>query len=630
MKKSLLFLSMLIISISSFSQYQFKHVYGIGIQDRKVGRYLQVTSLSPSGSAMKSGEIMIGDILVKVGEELADSMIDIADMENYKITNLIHGDNGTKVKLTLQKQDGSYKTITLPREDLGGYVDMEGFIGFLKDRFKPVGNDPWQNCRLSNLSEQDSLRRIIHDKHADYYYQIALDERGKLVGYNIYGAHLWEYTKDAITSEDVITKNINKPCFIDLNGNVTDGQILIEESRKLRVFAKVLPPNDNGYIESVDSKMFTYQIGDLSVYDNDLKDNTFGNKLFDVINEVRERKVNKIDFIEDINKWGVISSKYYKFSCDISMTANIKPSGIIDSSGNIIYDNLFDDVKYIKNKNGIDYFYIDNKDGNDYHTYGIAKSDGSYVFEPNFSVLEITNNNFTKSGLSKVCYNGKFGMIDKDYNVVIEPEYSNITVISSKYALVNFRINGRDYIDFFNLETKKRNGVNYDKIFVGGVEDRDTAKNSRKLIPVEKGNLWGYCDFTGKVVIPIIYIYVGFFSENLALVYTRDPSPYVYDIYNRKGLMMYIINKQGTRIATFSTTLAYDISEIGDFHEGLAKFKSRSKNLYGFFNINAQIVVPAIFEEAGDFYNYDARGAKCGVVRFGARYSIDKKGNRID
>ena len=616
---------MLILSISTFSQYHFKRIYGIGVQFKKESKDAIVTGLVPGGSAMKSGEIMVGDIIVKVGEEFWDEMIDIADKDNTQITKLIRGGEGTKVKLNLLKPNGSYKTIILPREDIGGYVDMESFIGFLQDRFNPSYIDKWNSCTVSNLSEDDSLKRILHDRKADYYYQLALDESGYLAGYNIYGATLFYDS-----GPDGVAKNINNVCFVDLNGNVTEGQILIEANRKIRVFAKITPLNDNMFVGSVDTRMFAYHLGDLSVYENNNQGGSIGNKLFDVINEVRESKVNKIDFIEDLNKFDVINTKYYKFSCDISSGAVIKPSGIIDSSGNIIFDNLFNDVKYIKNKNGVDYFYIDNKDGNDNHTYGIAKSDGSYVFEPNFSLLEIADSYKNKSGWFRVCYNGKFGMIDKDYNIVIEPEYSNLTVISSKYALVNFHISGSDYIDFFNLETKKRSGVNYSNILVGGINYPDTAKNTRTLIPVCKNNLWGYCDFTGKVVIPIIYIYAGYFKENLAIVQTRDPSNNIYDINNRKGLMMYIINKEGARIATFSSSLAYDISEIGDFHEGLVKFKIRSKNLYGFLNTNAQIAIPPLYEEASDFYSYDRGITKCNIVRFGASYSIDKKGNRID
>jgi len=102
----------------AFDEQMSGRFYGIGAQLQEQDGIIKITSLIPGGPAWKSGELMVNDIIVKVGQGGKDEMVDITGFDVTDAVKLIRGNKGTEVKLTIKKSDGTTKTITLQRDEI--------------------------------------------------------------------------------------------------------------------------------------------------------------------------------------------------------------------------------------------------------------------------------------------------------------------------------------------------------------------------------------------------------------------------------------------------------------------------------------------------------------------------------
>ena len=102
-------------------------------------------------------------------------------------------------------------------------------------------------------------------------------------------------------------------------------------------------------------------------------------------------------------------------------------------------------------------------------------------------------------------------------------------------------------------------------------------------IPYRKGNRWGYCDKNKKIVIPIRFEEAYPFSRKsggLALVMVNNK----YGFIDTKGNMV--------------IPAIYD--DAGYFSDGLAYVKVNDK--FGFIDTKGNMVIPAIYDYADDFF----------------------------
>ncbi len=89
---------------------------GIGATLRTEDDYTKVVSIVVGGPAWKQKELDENDVILKVKQEDEDEPKDIAGMVINDVVQLIRGDKGTKVTLTVKKIDGSVKDITITRD----------------------------------------------------------------------------------------------------------------------------------------------------------------------------------------------------------------------------------------------------------------------------------------------------------------------------------------------------------------------------------------------------------------------------------------------------------------------------------------------------------------------------------
>lgn len=91
--------------------------FGIGasLLDGEGG--IKIATLITGSPAWKSGEIAVGDLIQKVAQGSAEP-VDLAGFFVEDAVKLIRGKQGTEVRLTLKKTDGSIKVVTLIRDKI--------------------------------------------------------------------------------------------------------------------------------------------------------------------------------------------------------------------------------------------------------------------------------------------------------------------------------------------------------------------------------------------------------------------------------------------------------------------------------------------------------------------------------
>ncbi len=98
--------------------------FGIGASLQYDDGNIKVTSIVTGSPAWKSGELQVGDVIQKVAQGNQEPV----ELAGYVVTDavkVIRGKKGTEVRLTVKKQDGSIKVVTLIRDKIE--QDLETF-----------------------------------------------------------------------------------------------------------------------------------------------------------------------------------------------------------------------------------------------------------------------------------------------------------------------------------------------------------------------------------------------------------------------------------------------------------------------------------------------------------------------
>ncbi|MBC7946808.1 MAG: carboxy terminal-processing peptidase [Chitinophagaceae bacterium] len=100
-----------------FDEEMSGRFFGIGASLQYDEGNIKVSSILTGSPAWKSGELQPGDFIQKVGQGKEEPV----DLTGYVVTDavkLIRGKKGTEVKLTVKKQDGTLKVVTLVRDQI--------------------------------------------------------------------------------------------------------------------------------------------------------------------------------------------------------------------------------------------------------------------------------------------------------------------------------------------------------------------------------------------------------------------------------------------------------------------------------------------------------------------------------
>jgi carboxyl-terminal processing protease len=101
----------------SFDEKLSGRFFGIGALLQQEDDKIKIKSVTTGGPAWKSGEIQANDFIVKVGQAIGEAE-DITGYTTDDAVKLIRGAEGSEVKITVQKPDGSFKMVSMIRAEL--------------------------------------------------------------------------------------------------------------------------------------------------------------------------------------------------------------------------------------------------------------------------------------------------------------------------------------------------------------------------------------------------------------------------------------------------------------------------------------------------------------------------------
>jgi carboxyl-terminal processing protease len=100
-----------------FDEQMSGRFFGIGASLVYDEGNIKINTLVAGSPAWKSGEVQVGDIILKVGQD-KEEPVELTGFVVEDAVKLIRGKKGTNVRLTLKKQDGSVKVVTLVRDEI--------------------------------------------------------------------------------------------------------------------------------------------------------------------------------------------------------------------------------------------------------------------------------------------------------------------------------------------------------------------------------------------------------------------------------------------------------------------------------------------------------------------------------
>lgn len=120
-----------------FDEQMSGRFYGIGASLVYDEGNIKINTLLAGSPAWKSGEVQPGDIILKVAQG-KEEPVDLIGYEVEDAVKVIRGKKGTEVNLTLKKQDGTIKLVSLIRDEI---VQDETFArsAIVKNSFSKIG-----------------------------------------------------------------------------------------------------------------------------------------------------------------------------------------------------------------------------------------------------------------------------------------------------------------------------------------------------------------------------------------------------------------------------------------------------------------------------------------------------------
>ena len=90
---------------------------GIGARLQKKGDFTEITELISGGPAWRGKQLESGDVVLKVAQG-ANEPVDVVGMRIDDVVKKIKGPKGTEVRLTIKKNDGTIKIISIIRDEI--------------------------------------------------------------------------------------------------------------------------------------------------------------------------------------------------------------------------------------------------------------------------------------------------------------------------------------------------------------------------------------------------------------------------------------------------------------------------------------------------------------------------------
>src|SRR5690606_3707595 len=110
--------------------------FGIGAGLQYSEGLIKIISINVGSPAAKSGQLAPGDLITQVAQGKDGQPVDMLGYDVQDAVKLIRGKEGTTVRLTVKKSDGTVKEVSLVREKIENDIDTYARSAILKDSVK--------------------------------------------------------------------------------------------------------------------------------------------------------------------------------------------------------------------------------------------------------------------------------------------------------------------------------------------------------------------------------------------------------------------------------------------------------------------------------------------------------------
>lgn len=263
--------------------------------------------------------------------------------------------------------------------------------------------------------------------------------------------------------------------------------------------------------------------------------------------------------------------------------------------------------------------------------YGYMDSKGNIFMNPKYRYKYCFGGFY--EGLAIVEVDGKFGFINRENDVVIEPKYYNVNDFHNGIALVQDNMFSLAY--FINT---KGEIILMNRKF--GVSEYNEGLINCKSLTEKK---WGFVDISNNFIIPPMYDYTSSFYEGMAaiiptLIGEKVNKKQFYGFVNKnnevvippnfkianghfsEGLCCIWENGNGYIDTKGAIVIPCEYLVGENFSDGLASVQLKKNKKQGFINKDGKMVIKPKFEHVESFENGIAK------VTIGKDYSVYKDG----
>ena len=266
-----------------------------------------------------------------------------------------------------------------------------------------------------------------------------------------------------------------------------------------------------------------------------------------VLNQNNEQIFSEYAQIEPIRLKNIASDLMYEKN--LLTYKRDEKLGLINLEGEVIAEPIYETIEGLPYKEGELLVQLEGK-------YGVINNKGNDLVEPKYDQITVDNYTTTEDGYKRAGYivsntteNGyRYGYVDVDGNVLLEPEYTEVS------RIINVEDNDNIYLI---VAQNGQYGMvkNQEQIIGNEYQSISYNSESKVVIPVEFSQI----DSTGK------YIYATDVDGNVE-VYQEDGNPaevesniyiletgnenYQIKIDNTQGSAYSILNKDGEQITT--------------------------------------------------------------------------------
>lgn len=365
--------------------------------------------------------------------------------------------------------------------------------------------------------------------------------------------------------------------------------------------------------------------------DVNYQDNTYNSK---AINEKNEELFTNFDTVEALENYDESNSLWY-VSTLLKVSKDGK-YGLIDLEGKQLADCEYDSISTLK---GVNNSFITEKDSK----YGLIDGVGAVIIENDYKAIEPLSNRY-EDGYIVQAENNKYGVINYSKVVALEPEYDEIKNVygNGKYYIV------REGEDWKVVDTDEKEYLNgkYDNIVSINGENAIVQNNGKYGVVsvtdgasiistsydsitygagnnyiVEKDSKFGIVNTSKEKLVDfkyenIVYRSTSNFYEATNKDYTTDLMDSSFNVKLSKVIVSEVNEEKGyIRVRENDQYKYYNFrfeeKTSKDILNGNTIFLSRNEEgKYGFVDVNGNVVVNYIYDEAREQNDYGYASVK--------------------